>query len=304
MSDAVLTSRDRAQEEPRTLRPAAILGTGHHLPDEIVPNAAVAERLGVDEKWIVKRTGVQSRRRAAPGERMTDLAVAAARRAMADAGVEAGDLDLILVATMSQDELCPNAAPVVAEALGAARAGAIDVGAACTGWLAGLSLAASQIEAHRAETVLLIGAEVLTRMTDSSDRKTAALFGDGAAAAIVGPAAAPTGGVGPIRLYTDGSMAECLMITREDPFFRMDGVSTFKAAVGGLSDATSAASRRRRLPPVRRAVPVGARSGSGAPRSARLQRLADRARVPTGERRRGRAWAGRRQGADPHGDRV
>src|SRR5918997_5331464 len=119
MSDAVLTRRVPAREPPRTLRPAAILGTGHHLPAEVVPNATVAERLGVDEKWIVKRTGVQSRRRAAAGEQMTDLAVHAARRAMVDAGVEAADLDLILVATMSQDDLCPNAAPVVAEALGA-----------------------------------------------------------------------------------------------------------------------------------------------------------------------------------------
>lgn len=245
MSDATLTRRAPAVERPRTLRPAAILGTGHYLPPEVVTNATVAERLGVQEKWIVKRTGVQSRRQAAADERMTDLAIHAARLALTDAGVDAGSVDLILVATMSQDDLCPNAAPVVAEALGAAQAGAIDVGAACTGWLAALSLAASQIETHRADTVLVIGSEVLTRITDPDDRNTAAIFGDGAAAALVGPSADPSGnGIGPVKLYTDGSMAECLVIRRDDPFFRMDGVSTFKAAVSGLSDATVEACRR------------------------------------------------------------
>ncbi len=249
MSDAILTRRAPAPERHRTIRPAGILGTGHHLPAEVVTNATVAERLGVDEKWIVKRTGVKARRRAAEGERMTDLAVAAARVAMGDAGVDAGEIDLVLVATMSQDDLCPNAAPVVAEALGATRAGAIDVGAACTGWLAALSLAASQVEVHRADTVLVIGAEVLTRITDPNDRNTAAIFGDGAAAAIVGPSANPAddGGIGSIALYTDGSMAECLVVRRDDPFFRMDGVSTFKAAVAGLSDASREACRRAGL---------------------------------------------------------
>ena len=248
MSDATLARRAAAPARPSTLRPAAILGTGHHLPAEVVPNATVAERLGVDEKWIVKRTGVLTRRRASDDERMTDLAVHAGRRALTDAGVDAADVDLILVATMSQDDICPNAAPVVAEALGATRAGAIDCGAACTGWLAALSLASSQVETHRADTVLVIGAEVLTRITDQSDRNTAALFGDGAAAAVVGPSANPAGGgVGPIKLYTDGSMAECLVVRRDDPFFRMDGVSTFKAAVAGLSDATHEACRRAGL---------------------------------------------------------
>ena len=244
MSDATLTRGAPAAQRPRTLRPASILGTGYHLPSQVVPNATIAERLGVDEKWIVKRTGVHSRRQVGADENLTDLAIHAARRAITDAGTDAGSIDLVLVATMSQDDLCPNAAPVVAEALGAHRAGAIDVGAACTGWLAALSLAASQVETHRADKVLVIGAEVLTRMTDPDDRQTAALFGDGAAAAIVGPASDPAaGGIGPIKLYTDGSMAECLVVRRADPFFRMDGVSTFKAAVAGLADSTHEACR-------------------------------------------------------------
>ena len=125
--------------------------------------------------------------RGADDERLADLATFAARKALADAGVEPLDVDLVLVATMSQDELTPNTAPLVAHALGAERAGAIDVGAACTGWLSGLQLAAGQIESGRAERVLLIGAEILTRLTDFDDRKTAALFGDGAGAVVLGP---------------------------------------------------------------------------------------------------------------------
>src|SRR3954464_14581514 len=177
-------------------RPARILGLGHHVPPEVVPNGPIAERVGVDDAWIVKRTGIRSRRPAADDERLSDLATYAARKALADAGVDAYDVDLVLVATMSQDEVTPNTAPLVAHAIGAERAGAIDVGAACTGWLAGLQLAAGQIEAGRAERVLLIGAEILTRLTDFEDRKTAALFGDGAGAVVLGPEG--NGAIGPI----------------------------------------------------------------------------------------------------------
>ena len=123
-------------------RTSRILGLGHHVPPEVVPNGPIAERIGVDDAWIVKRTGIKSRRRALPGEHLTDYATFAGRRALTDAGVDARDIDLVLVATMTPDDITPNAAPVVAEALGAEYAGAIDIGAACTGWLAALRLAA------------------------------------------------------------------------------------------------------------------------------------------------------------------
>jgi len=106
-------------------RTASIIGLGHWSPAEVVPNSALAGRLGVDDAWIVKRTGVQTRRRAAPNERLSDMATWAARRALSDAGLEANDIDLVLVATMSQDEITPNTAPLVAHELGAERAGAI-----------------------------------------------------------------------------------------------------------------------------------------------------------------------------------
>jgi len=189
-------------------RAASILGLGAYLPDEILTSDAVARRLGVDEGWIVKRTGIRERRRVAPSERTSDIATIAARRALDDAGLEPDDVDLVLVATMSQDELTPNTAPLVAHALGAAHAGAYDIGAACTGWLAGLAQAAALVEAGRARRVLLVGADTLTRMTDFDDPMVAPLFGDGAAAAVVGPEG--DGEIGPIALAADGSLANVI----------------------------------------------------------------------------------------------
>ena len=118
-------AHDRPRGDAQRRRPhapartARILGLGHHVPPEVVPNGPIAERIGVDDAWIVKRTGIKSRRRALPGERLTDYAAFAGRRALADAGVDPRDVDLVLVATMTPDEITPNAAPVVANALGA-----------------------------------------------------------------------------------------------------------------------------------------------------------------------------------------
>jgi 3-oxoacyl-[acyl-carrier-protein] synthase III len=157
--------------------------------------------------------------------------------------VEALDVDLVLVATMSPDEATPNTAPLVAHALGAERAGAMDIGAACTGWLSALSVATAQVESGRADKVLVVGAEVLTRMTDFDDPKTAALFGDGAAAVVLG--AGGEGEVGPVVLSADGSLADTIVARWEDDRrLRMDGISTFKVAVKRLSEATVAAVAR------------------------------------------------------------
>ena len=227
---------------PRT---ASIIGLGHWVPAEVVPNSELAPRLGVDDAWIVKRTGVQTRRRAAPNERLSDMATWAGRRALADAGLDAYDLDLVLVATMSQDEITPNAAPLVANALGAERAGAMDIGAACSGFLAALRMAAGQIETGRAERILVIGAEALTRLLDFDDRKTAHLFGDGAGAVVLGADGA--GEVGPIMLAADGSLGPAITCSFEDRAIRMDGHSTYQTAVKRLSEATVAAVARAGL---------------------------------------------------------
>ena len=232
-------ARDAARNgrRPAPPRTATILGLGHYLPSEVIPNGPIAEAIGVDDEWIVRRTGIHARRRAAPSERTSDLAVFAARRAMQDAGIDALDVDHVIVATMSADEITPNCAPLVAHALGAERAAAFDIGAACTGFLAGLSQAAALVEIGRAERVLLIGAESLTRLTDFEDKKTGPLFGDGAGAAVIGPSEDGTG-VGPIDLLADGGLADTIVATYADPWIRMDGISTFKIAVKRLSEST------------------------------------------------------------------
>jgi 3-oxoacyl-[acyl-carrier-protein] synthase-3 len=213
------------------------------VPETVVPNSVVAERAGVTEDWIVTRTGVRERRVVRDGERLEHLATAAGRDALAAAEVDAADIDLVLVATMAADELTPNAAPLVALALGAERAGAMDVGAACTGFLAALSLATAQVESGRAERVLVIGADVLSRLTDVTDRGTAALFADGAGACVVAPAE-NGGGVGPIVLHADGTGAPAITADHEERLMRMQGHDTFKAAVARLSEATAEAAEQ------------------------------------------------------------
>jgi len=220
---------------PRTAR---VIGLGHKLPDHVVPNGPIAERIGVDSDWITRRTGIRERRFAAPDERTADLAVSAARRALLDAGRKATDVDLVLLATMTPDELTPNTAPVVANALGIG-AGAYDIGAACTGWLSALSAGAAQVEAGRAECVLVIGAETLSRVTDPTDKRTAALFGDGAGAVVLSPDG--DGAIGPVVLATDGGMADTIWADHDERFIHMEGHDTFNKAVRVLTESTQQA---------------------------------------------------------------
>jgi len=220
-------------------RTASIVGLGHFSPAEVVPNSAIAGRIGVDDAWIVKRTGVHTRRRAAPTDRLSDMATWAGRRALSDAGVDPFDVDLVIVATMSPDEITPSAAPLVAHALGAERAGAFDVNAACSGFLASLRMAAGQIESGRADRILVIGAEALTRLTNWDDPKTAHLWADGAGAVVLG--ADGEGEIGPIRLSADGSLGSAITCSHEDRLIRMDGHSTYQTAVKRLSEATVSA---------------------------------------------------------------
>ena len=216
----------------------AILSVAAEVPANRVTTAELAERLGVSEDWIVSRTGIRERPVAAPGERLSDFAAQAGRQALSRAGVEPPEVDLVLVATLTQDELMPNAAPIVAHAIGAERAGAIDLGAACTGFLSGLSLGAAQIETGRAECVLLIGADFTTRIVDWDDKRTAPLFGDGAGAAVLGPARGEFGAIGPIVLGADGSGAPAIQICHDDRKLRMDGPEVYRHAVARMGEAT------------------------------------------------------------------
>jgi 3-oxoacyl-[acyl-carrier-protein] synthase III len=222
---------------PARLRGAEIAGTGMCVPERVVANAEVAERLGIGGDWIAKRTGVRERRIAWPEDRLTGFAAEAGAEALAGAGASAADLDLVLVATMAADELTPNAAPLVAAELGAEGVGAIDVGAACTGFVSALALAAAQIEAGRAETVLVVGADLLSRLTDPNDRSTAGLLADGAGAALVRATGSP-GRIGPVLLGSDGASAQLITATHAERVIRMNGHDTFKHAVARMSEAT------------------------------------------------------------------
>jgi 3-oxoacyl-[acyl-carrier-protein] synthase III len=213
----------------------ASLGTA--LPREAVPTSAVAERLGVDAAWIVKRTGIHQRHYAGAGESLAQLAAEAARHALAEADLDPLDVDLVLVATCSQDDLLPNAAPVVAGAIGADRAGAVDLGAACTGFLSGLVLGGGLLEAGRASNIVLIGAEVLSRYLDPGDRRAAPLFGDGAGAVVLRAIEGP-GSLGAAVLGADASGADFIRIKRSDSIVRLRGGETFKHAVSTLVDMT------------------------------------------------------------------
>jgi len=227
---------EAARRDGATLRTASVLGLGHHLPEQVVNNLPIAERLGIDDHWIEKRTGIRSRRHAMPHERLSDLATAAGKAAVEDAGIDAAELDAVLVATTSADEITPNAAPYVATALGATKANAMDIGAACTAFVTALSVASSMIEAGRAETVLVVGADALSRFTDFDDKRTAALFGDGAGAIVLGNQ--DGGGVGPFVFGNDAELAEAIIARRDDPVLRMDGHTTFNSATAALVSST------------------------------------------------------------------
>jgi 3-oxoacyl-[acyl-carrier-protein] synthase III len=221
-------------------RAASVGAVGVAVPEEVVKNADVAARLGVSEDWIVARTGVRERRVAGVDTDLIDYAAEAASRALAAGGAEPEDVDLVLVATMSHDSLSPNAAPLVAARIGADRAGAMDVGAACSGFVSALVLGAAQIESGRADCVLVVGADLMTRIVDPTDRATAPLFGDGAGAVLVssGPG---RGEIGPAVLGADGARHELVKADRVEGILRMKGHDTFRQAVDRLEEATAAA---------------------------------------------------------------
>jgi 3-oxoacyl-[acyl-carrier-protein] synthase III len=205
------------------------------LPARVVDNDQIAGPLGLDSEWISSRTGVRQRRMALD-ESLVDLAGRAGSRALSLAAVNPADVDLVLVATFTADELQPHAAPQVAERLGAGSAGAIDLGAACAGFLSGLSVAAAQLEARRAQAAVVIGAELMSRVTDYGDPRTAGLFGDGAGAAVLTPAG--PGRIGQVVLRSDGGRADLISASHEERLLRMDGRATFRAAVAAMSNVT------------------------------------------------------------------
>jgi 3-oxoacyl-[acyl-carrier-protein] synthase III len=221
---------------------AAIASVGISLPEAVVPNAEIAPRIGVTDDWIVRRTGIRTRRVAAPDERLVTHATGAAAAALKRAEVTAGEVDLVLVATTTPDEVMPNTAPQVAHELGALRAGAFDIGAACTGFLSALAVGAAQIESGRVQTAVVVGADLMSRITDPEDRSTAAVFADGAGAVVL-KATAQDSRIGPIVLGCDGAGADHIIVPRETGTIQMRGHETFREAVARLSLATGQAVR-------------------------------------------------------------
>jgi 3-oxoacyl-[acyl-carrier-protein] synthase-3 len=217
--------------EPQA-RVAGLVGLGCALPAESVTTGRIAARVGVEPEWILKRTGIAARRRLAPGATLTDLAERAGRAALADAGVDALTLDGVFVATALGDHIMPATAPLIATRLGATHAMAWDINLACTGFLAALEQGAALIESGRAEHLLIIAADGLSRLSDHDDRKTAALFGDGAGAVVLSAG-------GPMRLghsvlWAEGDEDRALIADTADLRIHMDGHVVFQRAVAGM----------------------------------------------------------------------
>ncbi|HEX4732295.1 MAG TPA: beta-ketoacyl-ACP synthase 3 [Solirubrobacterales bacterium] len=218
---------------------AEMIGVGTALPATVVPNSVLSERLGIDAEWIVKRTGIEERRSAQPGERLFEFAAAAGAEALAESGIEATDVDLIVLATTSNEELMPAASPRVAAVLGATKAACYDVNSACTGFLSAVSVACGQIESGRAVNVLVIGADLMMPLTDPDDRATAAVFADGAGAVLMRGTLESR--VGPIVLRADGTRADLIKIDRNELVIRMQGHETFRYAVDMMASSTTEA---------------------------------------------------------------
>jgi len=197
----------------------------------------IAERLGVDEGWISSRTGTRERHVAAVGERLETFAAQAALAALDDAGVDPAEVDLVLLGTTSAEEMSPHAAPLVAADIGAPGAGAIDVSAACTGFLFCVAMGASMIEAGRARAVVAIGADMLNRYLDPADKGSAMLFGDGAGAVVL-TAREGFSGVGPACLRSDGDRRELIRLDRDERLIRMDGPTVYRYAVRLMTEVT------------------------------------------------------------------
>ena len=240
-------SRTETAALPALAARAAFHSVAVALPPGRLTSAELAARLGIEEEWILSRTGVRERPVAAPHERLADYAAQAGKAALEQAGIEAGDVDLVLVATLTPDEVTPNAAPLVAEAIGAHQAGAFDVGAACTGFLSGLAVATAQVETGRCRHVLVVGADFCTRIIDWDDRRSAPLFADAAGAALIGPAGDGGGAIGPIVLGADGAGGASLTIPLEDRKVRMDGPEVYRHAVSRMAESTVQAVARAGL---------------------------------------------------------
>ena len=216
------------------MRAAAILGLGAHRPAIRQDNIAIAERIGSSDAWIRERSGIVTRGVAGPDESVVDMAASAGGKALAAAGIDAGDVGLVLLATCSMPGPLPGGSPEVAHRLGARRAGASDVGAGCAGFTYAVAMAADTVRAGSADYVLVVGSEKLMPMLNMDDRGSAFLFGDGAGAAVVG--AGDSDGIGRVVWSNDGGQAERMVIDGSPLRLRMDGRAIYRWAATSLPE--------------------------------------------------------------------
>jgi 3-oxoacyl-[acyl-carrier-protein] synthase-3 len=240
---------------------AAITGWGHYVPERALTNAELESRIGTTDEWIRTRTGIQERRIAGSEETTSTLCTAAARRALSRAALPAGAVDLVICATTTPDQLLPNTASLIQQRLGAGRAGAFDVNAACTGFLCALAIASQFIRAGTFERVLVVGGETLSRFTNWDDRATCVLFGDGAGA-IVLEATDQESGVLSSVLGSQGDVDQLLAIpaggaarpatldtvARGEHFISMRGGDIFRLAVRAMTRASVEALEKAGVP--------------------------------------------------------
>jgi len=222
-----------------------IIGCGAYLPETVLTNHELAERIETSDEWIRERTGIRQRHVVRPGEKTSDLALQASRQALAAAGIDAGEIDLIVCATTTPDETFPATATTLQARLGMSRGAAFDVQAVCSGFVYGIAVADNFIKTGMAETVLLVGAETMSRLLDWTDRTTCVLFGDGAGAVVLrageGEGTSADRGVLNSKLYSDGRLHDLLYVdggpssTQTTGHLRMQGKEVFRHAVTNIS---------------------------------------------------------------------
>ena len=230
-----------------TLIRTQVVGCGAWLPERILTNAQLARMVDTSDDWIASRTGIRRRHIVSDGETTVDLAVKSAERAIADAKIGVGEIDLVIVATTTPNETFPSVATTVQSRIGMTRGAAFDVQAVCSGFIYGLAIADNFIKAKQAQTILLIGAETMSRLMDWTDRTTCVLFGDGAGALVLrageGQGSASDRGVFNTKLYSDGRLHDLLYVdggpstTGTTGHLRMLGKEVFKHAVINIADS-------------------------------------------------------------------
>lgn len=231
----------------RTLRGAALRSLGAHRPARRDDNLAIAERIGSSDTWIRERSGIVTRGVAGDDESVVDMATAAGGKAIAAAGIDPGEIDLVLLATCSMPGPLPGGSPEVAYRLGARAAGTSDIGAGCAGFTYALALAADSIRAGSCENVLVVGAEKLLPLIDPDDRGTAFLFGDGAGAAVV--SVAETDEIGPVVWSHEGDQHARLVIDGDPLILKMEGRAIYRWATTSLPDLARRACAKAGIEP-------------------------------------------------------